>query len=239
MVFDTRQPPQEQPAYRGAEVAHILALPYGTVMAWSFGQDYRQQRDGSRKRFVALIEPADTRRKLLSFTNLCELHLLASIRRRHRVPMADVRKAVDYVKRSLGVDRPLASSQFLTNGVALFVEQAGLLLNVSDSGQQAMREDFERALTRIEYSDSGAPVVLFPYTRAPAEAAASREQPRTVVIDPRRSFGRPVLAGAYVRTEVIEDRFRAGDSIADMARDYGVQPAAVEEALRFESRRAA
>ena len=49
-------------------------------MACCFGQDYRQQRDGSRKRFVALIEPAGPRSKLLSFTNLCELHLLASIR---------------------------------------------------------------------------------------------------------------------------------------------------------------
>ena len=44
MVYDIRLPPQEQPAYRGAEVAHILALPYGTVMACCFGQDYRQQR---------------------------------------------------------------------------------------------------------------------------------------------------------------------------------------------------
>ena len=169
-------------------------------MACCFGQDYRQQRGGSRERFVALIEPAGPRSKLLSFTNLCGLHLLTSIQCRHRVPMAGVRKAIDYVKRSLGV---------------------------------------ERALTRIEYGDGGAPLVLFPYTRASAEAVASREQPRTVVIDPRRSFDRPVLAGAYVRTEVIEDSFRAGDSIADMARDYGVQPAAVEEALRFESRRAA
>ena len=57
MVFETRHSLQEQPAYRGAEVAHILALPYGTVMAWSFGQDYKRRRDGLRKRFVALVEP--------------------------------------------------------------------------------------------------------------------------------------------------------------------------------------
>ena len=56
---------------------------------------------------MALIEPADPRSKLLSFTNLCELHLLTSIQCRHRVPMAGGRKAIDYVKRSLGVDHAL------------------------------------------------------------------------------------------------------------------------------------
>ncbi len=212
----------------------MLALPYGTVMAWSFGQAYTQH-DGSAKRFVALITPADRKNRLLSFTNLCELHVLAAIRRLHRVPMPGVRKAITYVQARLGVDRPLASSRFLTNGVALFVEEAGRLLNVSQEGQQALREDFERALTRIDFNRSGTPTLLFPYSRAAVDA----EQPRTVLIDPRRAFGRPVVVGAFVRTEVIEQRFRAGDSIAEMALDYGLAQADVEEALRFESRRAA
>ena len=233
-VNATQPSPQDQPAYRGAEVAHILALPYGTVTAWSFGQDYKQQ-DGSPKRFVAVIQPADKANKLLSFTNLCELHLLAVIRRRHRITMPQVRKSVDYLRQQLGVDRPLASSRFLTNGVALFVEHAGQLLNVSQSGQQALRADFEKALTRIQFGENGNPVTLFPYTRLHTDA----EQPLSVLVDPLRAFGRPVVSGAFVRTEVIEQRFRAGDGIAAMAQDYGVSASEVEEALRFESRRAA
>jgi uncharacterized protein (DUF433 family) len=47
-----------------------------------------------------------------------------------------------------------------------------------------------------------------------------------------------VVAGAYVRTEVIEERFRARDTIAEMASDYEVSPQDIEEALRFERRRA-
>jgi uncharacterized protein (DUF433 family) len=226
--------PQEQPAYRGSEAAHILSLPYGTVMAWSFGQAYLH-RDGSPKRFVPLIKPADGSARLLSFVNLCELHVLSSIRRRHRVSMPGVRKAIAYVERQLGIDRPLASSRFSTNGMDLFVNHADVLLNASQDGQQALRDEFERALQRIDFAKNGSPVVLFPFTRPSGEAA----QPRTVLIDPRRSFGRPVLADAYVRTEVIESRFQAGDSIADIAKDYGVERTAVEEALRFESRRAA
>ena len=76
---------------------------------------------------------------------------------------------------------------------------------------------------------------LFPFTR---ESPLETKPPRSVLVDPARSFGRPVLANAYVRTEVVEARFRAGDGIADMARDYDVSVADIEEALRFERRRA-
>lgn len=225
----------DNPAYRVPEAASILALPPGTVTAWCFGHDYRR-RDGTRKKFHRVIEPADARRRELSFVNLCELHLLAVIRRRHGVKLGKVRGAIHFLRQKLGVPRPLATQKFLTNGVALFVEHAGQLLNVSEQGQQALRQDFELALTRIEFGRHGGPVLLFPFTR---DATPGTDQPRSVVVDPARSFGRPVVAGAYVRTEVIEQRFRAGDSIAEMAGDYGVDADTIEEALRFERRSAA
>lgn len=219
-----------EPAYRAGEAAHILALPFGTVQAWSFGHDYRHA-DGKPKRFKRVIEPADARQKLLSFANLCELHLLGVIRRRHRVKLPQVRQAVDYMRERLGDARPLLSARFRTNGVDLFVECAELLLNVSRQGQQALREDFEQALSRVEYDGRGTVVRLFPYS-APANNTAA--QSRAVVVDPLRSFGRPALADVYVRTEVIADRFGAGDSIEEMASDFRVSPRQIEDALRFE-----
>lgn len=237
MTFDKHSAIYDAPAYRAAEVADMLALPAGTVKAWCFGHDYRHKTDGKRKLFVRVVEPASPEDRLLSFVNLCEVHVLAAIRRHHGVKMPDVRSAIDFVRERLGVERPLASSRFLTNGISLFLEHAGQLLDVSQQGQQALREDFERALTRIEFdAKSGAPILLFPFTR---DTAVHAEQPRTVLVDPSRSFGRPVLAGAYVRTDVIENRFRAGDSISDMAADYNVGTAEIEEALRFEHRSAA
>jgi uncharacterized protein (DUF433 family) len=225
----------DQAAYRASEVARILGLPAGTVNAWCFGHDYRHH-DGSPKQFKRVIEPADLKRRELSFVNLCELHLLGVIRRHHGIKLVQIRRAIDFLRRKLDVPRPLATEKFLTNGVALFVEHAGELLNVSEQGQQALRDDFAQALARIEFGRHGGPVLLFPFTR---NAAPGDDQPRSVVVDPARSFGRPVLAGIYVRTEVVEQRFRAGDTIAEMAEDYGVPTATIEEALRFEHRSAA
>lgn len=223
----------DKPAYPASEAAYILNLPPATVKAWSFGQT---RRDDGSVRFKAVIHAADKHNKLLSFVNLCELHVLAAIRRVHRVSLPKVRDSVEYLRNQLGVDRPLIDRQFKTNGIDLFVEQASKLLNVSRQGQEALRGEFELALARIERDNQGNPIKLFPYSRTSDHTA---EQPKFVVIDPRLSFGRPVLTQSAVPTEVIFDRFQAGDSLEDMALDYNVDEKEIEEALRFEQRRAA
>jgi uncharacterized protein (DUF433 family) len=154
----------------------------------------------------------------------------------HRVSLPKVRDSVEYLRSQLGADRPLIDRQFKTNGIDLFVEQASKLLNVSRQGQEALRGEFELALARIVRDNQGNPIKLFPYSRTSDHAA---EQPKSVVIDPRLSFGRPVLTRSAVPTEVIFDRFQAGDSLEDMALDYNVDEKEIEEALRFEQRRAA
>jgi uncharacterized protein (DUF433 family) len=55
-----------------------------------------------------------------------------------------------------------------------------------------------------------------------------------VVIDPELSFGRPVIAGTGLATEVIADRYKAGESIQELAEDYGRPAEEVEEAIRCE-----
>lgn len=227
-IFDT-------PAYSAGEVARILNLPPATVKAWCFGQSYRAA-SGERKHFQPVIQAASPETRLLSFVNLCELHVLSAIRRHHKIALPKVRESVEYVRSRLGASRPLIDREFKTNGIDLFVEHASQLLNVSRQGQKALRGEFELALARIERDRAGTPIRLFPFSRT---NVSSSEQPRAVVVDPRLSFGRPVLSTAAIPTDVIVDRFRAGDSLTEMAKDYGVDEKEIEEALRFEQRRAA
>ena len=63
--------------------------------------------------------------------------------------------------------------------------------------------------------------------------------PRVVVVDPRIAFGRPVLVGTRIPTEVIYQRFEAGESIEQLADDYGRTPSEIEEAIRCEHYREA
>lgn len=232
-----RQEPSifEAPSYRAGEVAYLLKVPNSTVLSWCFGQAYRN-RQGAPKTFQAVIEPADPVRRLLSFSNLCELHVLAAITRHHRVPLQRVRSAFARVRTEMRSPRPLLAEDFRTNGLDLFLEHAGQLVNVSGGGQAAFRGEFERALDRIERGARGAPVRLFPFSRRPDRTT---EQPQVIAIDPKIAFGRPIVAKARVRTDVIFDRFGAGDSPTEMAGDYGVREEDVLEALRYEQSLAA
>lgn len=58
--------------------------------------------------------------------------------------------------------------------------------------------------------------------------------PKLVFIDPRHSFGRPVLARSRIATAIIAERYKAGDSIDDLVDDYACERLEVEEALRYE-----
>ena len=81
----------------------------------------------------------------------------------------------------------------------------------------------------------GVPVRLSLFTRASAEG----DQPAQVVVDPQIAFGRPVLAGRGVPTAVLADRFKAGDTLEQLADDYEIATQVIEEALRCELERKA
>lgn len=61
---------------------------------------------------------------------------------------------------------------------------------------------------------------------------------RSVVIDPRISFGRPCLTETSVPIVSLIERFEAGDRISALARDFGVARDLVEEAVGFDRRAA-
>jgi uncharacterized protein (DUF433 family) len=99
-----------------------------------------------------------------------------------------------------------------------------------DDGQLALlRKWFIRRLERV-HAEDGAPVRIYPFSRDPAE-----KSPRIIVLDPRTRFGRPTIAERGVPTDSLFERYQAGDSVAELAEDYGLTPAEVEEAVRYEA----
>lgn len=171
---------------------------------------------------------------------MVEAHVLSAIRYHHGVQLPAVRRAVEYMTREFGSRHPLAEEQFETDGVNLFVKRLGMLLNVSSPGQFAMREILEALLKRIDRDERGLAVRLYPFSRRPVIAAGDAapsifaDSPRSVVIDPRVAFGRPVLTGTGITTLTIAERFDAGESIEELAVDYGRSREEIEEAIRCE-----
>jgi uncharacterized protein (DUF433 family) len=231
--------PREIPAYTVFDAARYLHVPERTVENWAFGYPYGTKSAG-RKQTPPLIDVESGQGRDFSFFNLVELHVLAALRRDYRVQMPKVRRAIDYLKKELNASRPLISHDMETDGTDIFVTKLGSLINVSKSGQLAMRTLLEEHLKRIERDERGLAVRLFPFTRPkPASPRSSIEQPRFVSIDPAVQFGRPVIAGSRVPTIEVFERFSAGESPDEIAADFGRSVEEVLEAIRCEQTAAA
>ncbi len=57
---------------------------------------------------------------------------------------------------------------------------------------------------------------------------------KNVTTDPNINFGRPIVTGTGIGTEVLFSRFRAGESIVEIAADYMLRPSQIEDAIRYE-----
>ncbi len=224
---------RRSPAYSVAEAAHYLRMPEETLRSWVVGRLYPVA--GRSKRSRPLIHLDDPKRQYLSFINLVEAHVLAAIRRRHGVKLPKVRKALDYVQRHFEVERPLIDQTFRTDRLDLFVERYGELINASRDGQRAMKVIIGMYLERIERDAKGLPIKLYPFTWDTQADAAPASDPRVIVMNPAVSFGRPVIAGTGIPVSSIYERYKAGDSVADLAQDFRLEIGAIEEAIRCEA----
>ena len=141
-----RPDPREVPTYTLAEAAYYLAVPYATLRSWFLGRHYPVA--AGKKFFAPIIEIADKKKQRLSFINLVEAHVLNAIRREHEIQLPKVRKAVTYLRNKLQSRHPLADQQFETDGLDLFVQKYGELINITRDGQLAMRNVLQSFLKR-------------------------------------------------------------------------------------------
>lgn len=218
---------RDLPAYGLAEAAHYIRVPAATLRSWVLGRSY-ESREGKRQ-FAPLIRAADRHVPVLSFSNLLEAFVLRALRTEHGVPIKAVRSALRYAERELDVQRLLLNKQLCTTGGELFLDRYGQLVNLTRSGQLAMKAVLEAHLKRVEWSEDDVAVRLYPFVRG-----ESAESPRVIAIDPLIAFGRPVVARRGVSTQAIVDRIDAGESLADVADDYEVSESEVEEAIVYQ-----
>ena len=54
------------------------------------------------------------------------------------------------------------------------------------------------------------------------------------MIDPWLAFGRPAIAAQGVATDIVAERYRAGERMDSLADDYGCGREEIEEAVRCE-----
>jgi uncharacterized protein (DUF433 family) len=217
---------RERPAYTLAEAARYVKLPVATLRSWVVGRHYPTA--AGRERFHPLIKPAQVKPPVLSFWNLVEAHVLRSLRTEHGVAIRELRSALTFAERTLGLRRLLLNKALRTQAGELFLERYGELIHLSASGQLMMRRVLEEHLRRVEWDDSAFPIRLYPFVTTTSVSIDS------IAIDPGIAFGRPVLRRTSISTAVIADRIDAGESVAALAGDYGLSEDEIEQAVLYE-----
>jgi uncharacterized protein (DUF433 family) len=218
---------RDAPAYTLAEAARYLRLPAATLRSWALGRQYPTAE--GRADFPPLLRPASRKPPSLSFSNLIEAHVLRSLRTEHGVPVKALRNALNYAEKTLGIDRLLLRPELRADAGRVFLDRYGELIELTASGQLAMRRLFDEHLNRIEWDSSRFPVRLYPFLSASAPSAE-----RPIVIDPRIAFGRPVVVSKGISTSTIAERVDAGESVNDIAADYELAQSEIEQAVVYE-----
>lgn len=219
-----------EPLYPIAHAAHYVNVNPATLETWVKGRRY--QIKSGQQYSPPLIQFEPNAEGLLSFTNLVEAHVLRAMRKIHFLKMHSIRESIDFVSNQLGRPRPLATVDFETEGTRLFIRHLGTLIDLSAT-EQILIEEMHQHLTRIERNVEGLAKKLYPMTRS------AYMEKKIIVINPTVSHGRPIIESKGVSTDIIAERWRAGDTFELLQRDYGLSNDEYDEALWYEQHEAA
>ena len=217
------------PLYTLSEASRFLAVPASTLGTWARG--YVRRPTGRREvHGDAIVTSLEAERgwPTIPFGGLAEAMVLAAFRR-SGISLQHIRLAVSVLEGEIGVAHALASRRLYSDGAAVLFdyadregdeELAGLTQVVSR--QRVFSAVVRDYLERIEYGDDPWAVrVASPATRRPV-----------VVVDPARSFGQPMFRHGGAPVDSVEGRIKAGESLDEVAADFGVPVDDVAEYLR-------
>jgi uncharacterized protein (DUF433 family) len=201
----------DAPLYTRYEAAKFVGLPPATAYGWID---------------PGLITYANGR---LPFKVLVHLYVVSVLRRHHKVSMKKVRAAVKYLQQKHGLMYPLAEVEVSTDGRNVMTDSVGIvdqIINASDYGQQEFHDLVAPFLKRVKRLD-GKAVKLFPVVN-------NNLLNQSICIDPTIQFGRPCIAGTRILTSIIAERLKAGEGIAELAKDYDLAQKEIRQAEAYE-----
>jgi len=162
----------------------------------------------------------------LSFRDLSEIRAI-DVFLRAGVSWKTVRRAEELGRELLSTSHPFSTNRIRTDGQKLFAQiyendREPALFNLVSS-QRVFLSFISPFLKSIAFSEDGVPLQWWPY-----------KESRDIVIDPKRSFGQPIVCTEGVPTRILSSAFNTMHSIDKVANWYGVNSVTVEVAVAYE-----
>ncbi|HEY8900755.1 MAG TPA: DUF433 domain-containing protein [Chthoniobacterales bacterium] len=143
-----------------------------------------------------------------------------------------MRAAHAIARHRYGIEHPFCTRKFVSDGHHI-IEQTGrepdgISYEEVLHGQQVFPQVVQPFLRDLEFSSDDQLLRWWPLGTD-----------RSVVLDPRRQFGQPIIARAGVATEILQAAVKAGQTIEEIADWYELDSDAVRDAVEFEMKLAA
>ena len=230
MSIETTSPNLATGAYTLPDAARLLHLPLGRLRSWVRGALVIPREPRSRRFPAGPFETrGDGKDRHFGFHTLIEIFTIAKLRT-HGVKMATLQAARLELAHRFRTAYPFALRGLLTDGKRLLKELGDkALLELGTGGQTGFESVLSPFCRRLDFDGVTALATRF----YPAGRDAC------VLVDPRHSFGRPVIAGTNITTEALGCLIRGGERLDDLAADFRLEITQVEEAWRFEQALAA
>ncbi len=215
-------PDVTRPLYSFAEADRLAKVTPNTSRRWLKGYHYWYSST-ERRTLPPITRRSEPIEEAVSFLDLMEVAAISKlISKGFRLPI--IRKINEVCRFYLHTSRPLVTEKFKVAGRDIFIDEGfGILVNVRyEAGMQAWEEILRPFLEDVDYENE--------FVRRWWPLGKDHR----VVVDPDYGFGLPVIAGTGVRTEIIAERSRAGDSEDEIVYDFGVNPEQIHDALRYE-----
>lgn len=214
--------------YTLPDAALILNLPLSRLRSWVGG--YLEVAGSPPPGMLATCGRGTQR--AFNFHVLIEAYTVYQLRELG-VTMQRIRQAREVLAKTLGSPYPFASKGILAQGGKVLFdirkERPGALLNLDASHQTEFQQVISPFCKELDFEkDNQLANRYWPMGRS-----------SSIVIDPRISFGRPVIADTGITVETLSALVEGGESPADISAQFDVPISAVIEADRFIRRVAA
>ena len=214
-------------AYTPVEAARLLHMQPVTLRRWLYGYDY--DHHGLPSQQPPLWNPQyDVERdgQLLGFRDLIEARIVHALRN-SRIGLPTIRLCIARAKEMLGDEHPFSTRAFKSDGKRIFLEitrgvDEPRLFDLKEK-QHVFRDFVLPSLVGLEFGDER------------AERWWLEPSRKTIVADPRRSFGQPIVEKSGLLTSRVVQEVKAEGSPERVAKLYDIPVSTVRDALRFES----
>ncbi len=206
--------------YTVTDAAMLLRLPVSKVRYWlNKFWDERLAESPSSK-----FSWGDGRSKSVNFYTLMEFFVFYQLRK-HGISVGKILKTHQFLSNKFGIAYPFASYQIMTDGKSiLFSPDSGeSIVTATPKLQHNITGIIKEFVEKIDFAgDQKLAMRFFPDGRK-----------SSIVIDPERQFGQPIIMGTNILAKTIYSMHKGGETDEFIADVYNLDRSQVNDAVAY------